>query len=281
MRGVSSGSTSITGARPPPIPLPPSICASGPRWPRNRCRDNNFGRYIGSSIRTVAPDTEPQLNDRIYDGQRTWVLEIADADVGDDAYAPGRLWGVRDERSTGVAIKWDGTDVRMATDESVTEGNLEKPIITFPKGYIVGDTWVSGEDEDHTFLLPMSNKHLIPVHLRHSTFAVALDPDRANGHDGTLAGVFDRDAMIAMIDELVRYADQCPGSVLYMNQVTAATNAFDVSYDAPSLQDSNKPCDGLSAGIGFDMRAVQPLVGVAPPRTPPADLCGSSDAGTD
>jgi hypothetical protein len=244
----------------------------------DRCRDNNFGRYIGTSVRTVAPNTEPDLNSRIYDGQRTWVLEIADADLGDDAYAPGRLWDVRDERPLGVKMKWDGTDVRTATEESVIGRDLEKPRITFPKGYIVDDTWVSGEDEEHTFVLPMTNAYLLPVRLRRTTFVLSLDPDRANGHQGTVAGAFDRDAMVALIDELVRFGGQCPGSPLYMNALTASTNAFDVSLDSPSLQDPTKECDGLSIGIGIDVRAVMPLAGVGPPRNPRVDTC---DAGTD
>jgi hypothetical protein len=208
------------------------------------------------------------------------VLEIQDADAGDDPYAPGRLWGVRDERPSGAVMKWDGTDVRMAANEAVEGGDVEKPLITFPKGFIVGDTWVSGEDEEHTYVLPLTNNYLIPLRMRHSTFTLLLDPDRANGHQGVIGGVFDRDAIEVMTRELVRYAGQCPGSTLYTTALASTTTAFDVSVDAPSLQDTAKECDGLSGGMGVDVRAVQPLAGtVAPPRTPPVDTC--PDAGTD
>lgn len=244
------------------------------------CRDNNFGHQVGTLLRSAAPDTEPSLNTRIEAGQRTWVLRIDDLDVGDDGYAPGALWNVRDERPSGTKVLWDGTDVRMAAYEGVQDGALDKPLVVFPNGYINGDTWVSGDDDQH-YILPMTNAYLLPMHLQHSSFVLGIDPDRADAHQGTLVGAFDRPAMEAMIDILARFAGQCPGSTIYNNALNGAISSFDLSVTAPDLQDTTTTCDALSFAVGVDVRPVKPIVGVAPPRTPPADFCASSDAGTD
>ncbi|MGZ3418909.1 MAG: hypothetical protein ACXVEF_00390 [Polyangiales bacterium] len=245
------------------------------------CRDNNFGHHIGALLRSAAPDTEPALDARVDAGQRTWVLRIDDVDVGDDGYAPASLWGVRDERPYGVKMLWDGSDVRMAAGESVIDGDLEKPLVVFPKGYVSGDSWVSGEGDDETFILPMTNDYLVPMHLQNAAFVIALEPDRSNGHQGTLVGALDQPAMEAMIKEIVRYAGSCPDSLLYKTALTSSLAACDLSTGAPSLQDPTKTCDALSFALGVDVRTVQPLTAVAPPRTPPVDPCAPKDAGTD
>jgi hypothetical protein len=244
------------------------------------CRDNNFGHEIGALLRSAAPTTEPNLNMRVEAGQRTWVLRIDDLDMGDDGYAPASLWNVRDERPSGTKILWDGSDVRVAAYEGVQDGALDKPLVVFPKGYVAGDTWVSGEDDEH-FILPMTNAYLVPMHLQRASFVIGIDPDRADAHQGTLVGAFDLPAMEAMINELVRYAGSCPGSVLYMNALNGSLASFDVSVNAPELQDTTKTCDALSFALGVDVRPVQPLTSVAPPRTPPDDPCAPKDAGTD
>lgn len=243
------------------------------------CRDNNFGHYIGNMIRGTAVSTETLLNDRVDAGARTWVLHIEDADTGDDAYAPAVLYGVRDERPFGTTLHWDGTDVRVATDDAVEGGDLGKPLVRFPGGYIAGDRWISGDPSEFTVILPITNLYLAPIHVVHGAMTLRLEPDRTTGHDGVLAGALSKDAFTAMMKAIAGYAGFCPGSALYENVLASATNAVDVSTGAPDLQDTSQPCDGLSLGMGIDTQAVLPVTTVAPPKPPPADPC--ADAGTD
>jgi hypothetical protein len=54
-------------------------------------------------------------------------------------------------------------------------------------------------------------------------------------------------------------AGLCPGNPLYDGLITKMLTFPDVVIGAPNLQDTTKTCDGLSVGLGFELKPIQPL----------------------
>ena len=99
-----------------------------------RCRDNNFGRHVGTILRSAAPDTEKSLTEQLGLGAATWLLRIDDVDMGsDDTFAPATLYRVADERATAGQVKWDGNDVRAIHSDTVIDGDISRGVTSLPR----------------------------------------------------------------------------------------------------------------------------------------------------
>jgi len=104
------------------------------------CRDNNFGAKFlplaGVYLSTVEADT----NARLLEGASTLLFALDDLDDGvDDPYVVGRLYSAAKWKDYGkTPPKWDGTDQRDVTDDTVVGGDVGKPLSTFV-GYLRGN----------------------------------------------------------------------------------------------------------------------------------------------
>jgi hypothetical protein len=244
------------------------------------CRDNNFGRHVGTLIRVSAPDSEKTLNEAVANGSSTWILRLLDVDAsGDDAYAPGALYRASDLRALGEVMKWDGTDERPVVRDSVLDDDLARPLISFPNAYIRDSVWVSGAPHKLVLTVPVTASIFITMPLESAVLTLSLNDARDNGVHGVIAGVVPASEMETLLKPIADNAGICPGTSLYKTMLNQASRMPDVVIGAPKLQDTTRRCDGVSAGMSFEVGPVKPPTELVDPPPPRALRCGD-DAGT-
>jgi hypothetical protein len=245
----------------------------------DECRDNNFGsQLVRRVLSLVTADFEGKLNTSVMTGSGTWVFMVDDLDDGpDDAYAPGAMYVVGP--LPGVEIpKFDGTDVRKAVIDSLEGSDLSKPVLKFPKGYVAGNVWVSGELAPMTLIFPVG-KTSVPLAMASGIVTLALRDDHTAAATGVIAGALSIPSLLAFIEPIAASSGICPGTGLYDSVAAGFVNYVDLVLDAKDLQDPTKPCDGMSVGLGLDMSTLAPITEVMPSEPPGVTKC--SDAGVD
>lgn len=228
------------------------------------CRDNNFGSKFIPLSAVYLSTLEADTNARLKDGASTLLFALADLDDGpDDPYVVGSLYSASKWKDYGVTPpKWDGTDLRDVTDDSVTGGDLEKPVARFV-GYLRGNVWVSGAPQAMRLGLPFNT---IPVTLPlvGGTLTVALD----GKHDRPLGGAVSGGLPLRAIDEVLApiadVAGVCPGTTLYTSLTTTVRRMADLVEGQPRLQATTIECDTLSVGLGFSAVVVRPPTTAVP-----------------
>lgn len=244
----------------------------------NDCRDNSFGQHIVPLFRTYNKDFELNANDGILSGGDTWILRLDDLDDGsDDPYVPGRLYHAATVKPDHP--KWDGTDVRQVLDDSVVARDLNQPIMDFPKGYVVGNTWVSGEPEKRFIILPVSGSTFVKLTLSGMRATATIDDAHTTANRGIVVGALPVSGIPDLVDPIATSAGFCPGSVLYETVLKSLLRFPDLVADAPNLQDTNVQCDAISLALAFDGAPIQPVTQVVD--TPPPGTNKCSDAGVD
>jgi len=243
------------------------------------CRDNNFGsQLIRKVLALVVADFEGRANESLRNGSGTWVLQLEDVDEGkDDTYAPGSFFLVG-PLPDGEIAKFDGTDVRKALTDSVEGSDPSKPRVRFPNAYIKDDTWVSGDLAVLHLLFPVGRSAL-PLDFTPGVITMHLNDKRDAASDGIVAGGLTVDALTGFVKPLALEGGVCPGSGLYDSMIGQFKAYPDLVLGAKNLQDPSKPCDGISAGLGFDTTNIVPVTEVMPSVPPDTSKC--SDAGVD
>lgn len=241
------------------------------------CRDNNFGEWVIPKIGTINPSFEDDSNKSLTRGGSTWIFEIEDLDDGpDDPYAPGFL--VRAVPTPGtLSPKYDGTDVREASSDTVIAGDLKRPAVRFADGYVRGNHWVSGNPTSFEVRVPLGNLSA-DLPLAGATFDYVLSTDHKTATNGTIAGAIPWAQFETLLKPIAERAGFCPGSDLYTSFVKTVSKFPDVVVESATLQDVNVTCDGISIGLGFDLAPLQPVTTVTDPPPPSPSKC---DAGVD
>jgi hypothetical protein len=243
-----------------------------------RCRDNNFGHHVVALLNLSSEGFERRLNEGILEGTSTWIVRLDDLDEGaDDPYVPGRLYRTTADKA--VMLKWDGTDVRKILADSVIDHDLEKPFTAFPKGYLANNTWVSGEPELKTIVLPASASLFVPLTLDSTQVGVTLDAAHTTGKNGVIAGALPIKTIASLLDPIAKQSGFCPGTTLYNSLLKSVQRFPDVVIGAPNLQNTAVECDGISLGFGFDPAPVKPATEIVDPPPPEKDPC--TDGGVD
>ncbi len=237
-----------------------------------RCRDNNFGSQIMALVMTYNTKVEITTDLSLLGGSGTLALVLSDVDPGDDGYAPGALYRIAGMPSGDTPV-WDGTDVRTVTADSVTGGDLTKPVVTFPGGYIAGDLWVSGDPASFALEFGVQSTRLV-LPIQSGTITIALDAARTGSPQPALiAGAISTSDVGAAMSPIAEQAGLCPGNGLYDGLIAKLQTFPDVVIGAPNLQDTTKTCDGISIGLGFDLAPIRPLATVVPAPAPPTSKC--------
>lgn len=239
------------------------------------CRDNNFGRSIGAFL-TAIPDMEKSLNTLVFSGSTTWILRIDDLDDGDDAFAPGALYRSSDDRA-GTLPKWDGSDDRAVQADSLVDGDLTRPVLSFPGGYVASGVWVSGDPMAMKIIAPITAIGFFPLNLVSARFTLSLDATHTTGQHGLLSGALPASEIETSFHELADFARICPGTALYDESLSTLKATPDLVANAPNLQDTSRTCDAVSTTVGFEVTPIKPVTRVVPPMTPRLRRCG--DAG--
>jgi hypothetical protein len=247
----------------------------------NGCRDNNFGSQIVSQLNIYKNTFENDTNNGLLEGNAAWIFVLEDLGDGtDDPYVPGKLYLAA---PTAVKMRpaWDGTDVRQLLPRSV-DGAISKPKVTFPRGYLRNNVWVSGEAQSFEIALPIgATGELMPMPVRSGVIGFTLNASHTTVVDGTgqVAGAIALSDVEAFLKPfLMTQTPFCPGTGGYQNLLQTITTYADVVVAAPKLQDSSKDCDGISFGIGINLAPVAPAVTLGAEMTPSLGACGT-DAG--
>lgn len=241
-------------------------------------RDNSFGKNILTIITTLAADASSQINDSIDKGSFTIMLKMDAIGTGDNynplltkLYAGGKLV---DDAGTEIAPKWDGTDKWPVVPELLNGGNIDNPVVQFPKSYLAKNektgarTWVSGGKADLQLNLSVGG-FTIGLTIGSALIATDIDAGNKKSTNGTIAGVLGTEQLISELAKVAGSFDPnlCPPSSTFESIAQQIRQASDIMSDGS--QDPTKTCDGISIGLGFDMDEVQ--LGAVGAKTVPGD----------
>ncbi len=245
------------------------------------CRDNNFGSQIVAQLNIYKNTFENDTNNGLLEGNAAWIFVLEDVgDAVDDPYVPGKLY-LAAPYAPKTRPNWDGADVRKVLPRSV-DGDLSKPKVTFPRGYLRNNVWVSGEAQAFEIALPIgASGELMPLPVRSGVIGFTLNAAHTTVVDGTgqVAGAIALSDVEAFLKPfLITQTPFCPGTGGYNNLMQTIGSYADVVVGAAKLQDSTKDCDGISFGIGINLAPVAPAVELGTELTPSPGSCGT-DAG--
>ena len=226
--------------------------------------DNSFGRNILPVIRAAAPDAESSVNESIVEGSFTLLLHV-DQLGPDSEYNPlsAKLYGGSD---LGAPPKFDGTDEWPVIAELLeNKDDITSSKVKFPNSYLVENVWVSGTNADINLSLNVSGFSL-NLTIGNAVIAMKLSPDHKSATEGTIAGVLETDVLTSELRKVVAAFDEsfCEENATVDSILTQVEQASDIMKNG--TQDPNAVCDGISIGLGFEMKEVK-LGKVAEPAT--------------
>jgi len=229
------------------------------------CRDNNFGSSLIPLIQSFNAVFENESNDAILKGNNTWLVRIDDLDDGpDDAYAPGALFKSADWRDFDVTRpKFDGSDVYDIAADSLLAGDITKPRANFLKGYVRGNTWVSGDPSAFDVVTPFDYLTTV-MPLVGGVLAIQLSGDHKTAGYGTLGGAIPMSKIDKLLGPVAESQGFCPDTPLYKTLLAQVKTYADVVSTAPGLLDTTAECDAMSIGLGMEFAPLQPATTVVP-----------------
>jgi len=189
-------------------------------------------------------------------GDYTLLLRIEDLGFGgEDGSAPGAIYVAR-ALEKGEMPTWTVSDRWIVDAASLEDGtSIDRPRIRFPRGFVKDGRWWSGVIDRQTIdvRLSVGCSALHPfLPIRPEALTLAIDAGK-----GTLAGVVAREDAIAALDVIGRRIADCA----YAHEQTETLDrSLDLLANDPKSK-SDRPCDGMSVGLGFD----------AAPTSPPAE----------
>ncbi len=250
--------------------------------------DNSFGANILPIIINLAADASTKINENIASGAFTIILKI-DGIGGGTNYIdlPASLYAgaqLSDADGNPLTPKWDGTDkwpvycelMAQCLDTGTPQmdaGNTSK--VQFAKSYVAGGTWVSGSKGNVNLSLSVQGYSLsLTIHEAQLTAQLDAGNPPTSATHGIIAGILDTEELINSLQSVAGNISTsfCAGSSTFDSIAQQIRAASDIMNDG--TQDSTKTCNGISIGLGFDMKAVQ--LGKVNDKTPPGpDPCAA------
>jgi len=239
--------------------------------------DNSFGKNVWPTFVTLTPTIATQINQSITDGKFTVILHIEGLGNA-PSYAPSLLTKLYSGAELGTPPLWDGSDSWPVLPDLLEDpADIESSKVKFPTSYVVDHTWVSGSRGRVTMILNVGAASL-KMNVEQAVITMDLAPDRAEGATGgIIAGVLDTEIFVEQVHQMAGSLNQdlCLPAA-YAGIAKMIRQASDIMKDAS--QDPTQTCDGISIGLGFDVKQVV-LGGVAPPPDPGPDPCAAGGAG--
>jgi hypothetical protein len=169
----------------------------------------------------------------------------------------------------GSMPKFDGTDLWP-----VIAGTQA----SFPNGYVVGDTWVSGPGQPIVITLSADGVTL-SLAIHHPVVTMPLDAAHQKATRGIISGVIPTSPLIQQLQIALSPIPTLCGDDGGQSGFAQIAEASDILQDG--TQDPTQTCDGISIGLGFDALPVQLGPTVQPlPQPFPCDI-DAGDAGAD
>ena len=232
--------------------------------------DNSFGKNLLPQIISLYPNWVTDVDNGLKAGTFTVLLKMECLPpTGDVPSFITKLFG---GTTLGKAPKFDGTDKwPVAPDLLSNPMDPDSSTILFPNSSVIGTAYDSGNKETFILTVPVSTQSMstsikLTLYSAHTT--MTLSEDRKSATGGMIGGVLDTEEFVAEIKKVGYLLGLC-NTALFNNLVNQIRQASDIMADG--TQDPEKPCNGISMGLGFEMKAVQ-LGDVGPP-TPVGKTC--------
>ena len=227
--------------------------------------DNSFGKNLLPQIISLYPNWVTDINNGINNGTFDVMLKMECLPpMGDVPVMTTKLFG---GTKLGKAPKFDGTEKWPVAPELLSNPmDPDSSVIVFSKSSVIGTTFDSGKNETFILTVPVMTQSMstsIKLTLYAAQTTMILAEDRKSATGGMIGGVLDTEEFVAEIKKIGHLLNLCDGS-LFTNLVDQVRQASDIMADG--TQDPNKTCNGISMGLGFEMKQV--LLGdVGPPAT--------------
>ncbi len=232
--------------------------------------DNAFGKSILPIYLGLAPDVSSQLNESIAQGAYTVLLDVQT--LGPQSSYSSLLGKQYGGANLGGPPSFDGSDVWPVRPEYLVDASdIGSAKAQFPQSYLTGDVWVSGPPTAEVVVeLPVGG-YRMKHRIHHAIVTMQLTPDHTAATNGTIAGVFDTEELIADMADVAGAIDLglCSGST-FQSLANQIRQGSDIMKDG--TQNPAAYCDGMSVGFGFDAEGVH-LGAVGSPEPPPPDPC--------
>ncbi len=232
--------------------------------------DNSFGKNLLPTIIAVYPTWPADVNTSITNGDFNTLLKMyCLPPKGNVSPLTTKLFG---GASLGMMPKFDGTDMWPVTPELLSDPmDPESSTIVFDKSSITGQLFDSGKDQIFILTVPMvsqsrSSSVKLTVHSAHVTMKLSADRKSATG--GVLGGVLNTEEFVTEVEKIAWVFGLCSNS-LYPQLIQTVRQASDIMTNG--TQNPAKTCDGISIGLGFEMKEVQ--IGTVAPPAPVGMTC--------
>ncbi|MFT3772684.1 MAG: hypothetical protein QM820_45410 [Minicystis sp.] len=232
--------------------------------------DNSFGKNLLPTILGLYPTWTTDINNSITNGVFTALFQMSCLPAtGDVLNLHTKLFG---GTKLGKAPKFDGTDKWPVEPELLSDPmDPQSSSIVFKKSSVKGNAYDSGNDVQVILTVPISTQTQttsIKLTLYAARVLMTLDDDRKGATSGMIGGVLNTEEFVTEVKKVGALLGICQSS-LFASLVDQVRQASDIMTDGS--QDPNKTCDGISMGLGFDMKEAQ--IGSVGPSIPPGNTC--------
>ena len=218
--------------------------------------DNSFGKNLLPTLLSVDPTWVTDVNDGAQKGFFNVLMKLyCLPPTGDVPEFTTKLFG---GTTLGKTPKFDGTDLWPVSPELLTNPlDPESSSISFEHSSVVGSKFDSGKNGTFILTIPVTIKGKsasIKLTLYSATATMTLSEDRKSATGGTIGGVLNTEEFVAEVKKIGVLLDFC-GNALFDGIITQVRQASDIMADG--TQDPTKICNGISMGLGFEMKEAQ------------------------
>ena len=227
--------------------------------------DNSFGKTLLPVILSLYPTWVTDINSSIQKGFFTAMLkmECLPATGDSDQFTTKLFAGT----PLGAAPKFDGTDMWPVAPELLKDAtDPNSSTIAFPYCSLKGNVFEAVKIDTFVLTVPlktMTETASIKLTLHSAKMQMKLADDHKSATGGMIGGVLNTEEFVAEVKKVGALLDLC-GTAVMDNIVNQVRQASDIMTDG--TQDVNSTCDGITMGMGFEMKEVQ-LGEVGPPAT--------------
>jgi hypothetical protein len=226
--------------------------------------DNSFGRNVLPLMLSLFPSWVTDVNVGLQDGSFNMLLKsYCLPPTGDVPVLTTKLF---EGTALGAIPQFDGTDMWPVSPALLANPtDPESSTITFDMSSVTGTTFDSGKHQTVVLALPFGPSTRFRLTLHAAQVTMTLAADRKSATSGIIGGVLNTEELVAEVKK-VGYSIGLCDSPLLANLLTSIRQASDIVADGS--QDPAKMCNGISIGLGFEMKEVQrgavgPVVPVA------------------
>jgi hypothetical protein len=232
--------------------------------------DNSFGKNLLPLILTLYPTWVDDINKNILNGFFTSMLKIECLPpMGDAPVLNTKLFA---GTPLGAKPLFDGTDVWPVAPELLSDPtDPDSSSIVFGSSSVINSTWDAGKNATFVLTVPLKTQNSstsIKLTVYSAKLTMNLSADRKSATGGVIGGVLNTEEFVAEVKKVGALLDLCDSPV-FANLITQVRQASDIMADG--TQDPNQTCDGITIGLGFEMKEVK--LGDVGPVTPVGDSC--------